>query len=74
VLEVRFRPTGVARVDIDVTRDGDSSVVTLAESPTCGPVSHLPQVITDPLLFIRNALALQRLRREVERRDREVAR
>src|SRR4051794_7870103 len=46
VLEVRFRPTGVASVEIDVTRDGDCSVVTLAESPTSGPVSCLPQFIT----------------------------
>jgi uncharacterized protein YndB with AHSA1/START domain len=74
VLEVRFRPTGVAHVEVDVQRDGDNSVVTLAETPTRGPVSHLPQFITDPLLFVRNALALQRLRHEVERRDREVAR
>jgi uncharacterized protein YndB with AHSA1/START domain len=74
VLEVRFRPTGVASVEIDVTPDGDNSVVTLAETPTRGPVSHLPQFITDPLLFIRNALALQRLRHEIESRERQVAR
>jgi uncharacterized protein YndB with AHSA1/START domain len=74
VLEVRFRPTGVANVEIDVERDGDGSVVTITESPTCGPVSHLPGFVTDPLLFVRNALALQRLRHEIERRDREVVR
>jgi uncharacterized protein YndB with AHSA1/START domain len=74
VLEVRFRPTGVANVEIDVARDGDRSIVTLVESPTCGPVSHLPRFITDPLLFVRNALGLQRLRHEIERHDREVAR
>lgn len=74
VLEVRFRPTGVATVGIDVARDGDNSIVTIVESPTCGPVSHLPRFITDPLLLVRNALSLQRLRHEVERRDQEVAR
>ena len=74
VLEVRFRPTGVANVEIDVERDGDKSTVTIMESPTDGPVSHLPGFITDPLLFLRNALALQRLRHEIERRDREVTR
>jgi uncharacterized protein YndB with AHSA1/START domain len=74
VLEVRFRPTGVANVEIDVERDGDKSTVTIMESPTCGPVSHLPGFITDPLLFLRNALALQRLRHEIERRDQEVTR
>jgi uncharacterized protein YndB with AHSA1/START domain len=74
VLEVRFRPTGVANVEIDVTRDGDNSIVTLVESPTGGPVSHLPRLITDPLLFVRNALALQRLRHEIETHDRDVVR
>jgi uncharacterized protein YndB with AHSA1/START domain len=74
VLEVRFRPTGVARVAIDVQRDGEGSIVTIVESPTTGPVSHLPDFVTDPLLFLRNALALQRLRHEVESRDREGAR
>src|SRR3954470_21831528 len=64
VLEVRFRPTGIARVEIDVARDGDGSVVTLVESPTGGPVSALPRIITDPLLFLRNAISLQRLRHE----------
>ena len=39
MLEVRFRPTGVANVAIDVTRDGDNSIVTIVESPTCGPVA-----------------------------------
>jgi uncharacterized protein YndB with AHSA1/START domain len=73
-LEVRFRPTGVANVEIDIERDGDNSIVTITESPTGGPVSHLPGFLTDPLLFVRNALALQRLRHEIERRDREVVR
>jgi len=73
VLEVRFRPTGIAQVEIDVARDGDRSVVTLVESPTGGPASSLPRLVTDPLLLIRNAISLQRLRHEVERRDRDAA-
>jgi uncharacterized protein YndB with AHSA1/START domain len=73
VLEVRFRPSGVARVEIDVARDGDGSLVTIFESLTSGPVSFLPRLIINPLLSVRNALSLQRLRHEVERRDRAVA-
>lgn len=69
VLEVRFRPTGVATVEIDVEPNGADSIVTLVESPICGPVSRLPRFITDPLLLVRNALSLQRLRHEVERRE-----
>jgi uncharacterized protein YndB with AHSA1/START domain len=68
VLEVRFRPMGVARVEIDVTPDGAETVVTIAESPTDGPASHVPRVIVDPMLAVRNAVSLQRLRHEVERR------
>ncbi len=74
VLEVRFRPTGVAKVEIDVMPKGDASVVTLRETPTCGPVSHVPRFVTEPLLFARNALALQRLRHEIERHDRQAVR
>ena len=67
VLEVRFRPTGVARVEVDVSSDGLGSVVTLSESPIAGPVARLPRFVTEPLLTVRNALSVQRLRHEVER-------
>ena len=74
VLEVRFRPTGVARVAIDVTSDRDQSVITLSETPTSGPFACLPRLVTDPVLAVRNALSLRRLRQVVERRARTVAR
>ena len=67
-LEVRFRPTGVARVDILVEPCGSGTEVTIEESAICGPVSRLPRFVTDPLLMLRNALSLQRLRHEIERR------
>jgi hypothetical protein len=67
-LEVRFRPTGVALVTLRVSRRADHSIVTMSETPTAGPVSRLPRAVTEPLLWGRNALALWRLRREVERR------
>ena len=67
-LEVRFRPTGVAKVDIDVAAERSGSVVTIVESPIGGPISRLPWFITEPLLTLRNALSLQRLRHEIERR------
>jgi uncharacterized protein YndB with AHSA1/START domain len=67
-LEVRFRPTGVARVDIRIEPDGSGSVVTLEETPTDGPLARLPRFITDPVLGLRNGLSLPRLRREIERR------
>ena len=70
VLEVRFRPTGTARVELVVDATDDGAVVTMAETPDSGPVSWLPRFVTEPALHARNALSLQRLRHEVERRDR----
>ena len=46
------------------------TVVTMEETPDSGPVSWLPRFVTEPALHARNALSLQRLRHEVERRAR----
>jgi len=70
VLEVRFRPSGVARVALHVEPEGGGSRVTMVEELRSGPVSWLPTWVTDPLLGARNRWSLRRLRREVERRDR----
>jgi hypothetical protein len=65
-LEVRFRPTGIAHVDIRVLAEHSGSTIILEETPTGGPFALMPRLITDPLLMLRNALSLQRLRHEVE--------
>jgi len=67
-LEVRFRPTGIARVTIDVEPTSDGARILLGESPTGGPAALLPAWVSGPLLRGRNWLSLQRLRHEVERR------
>jgi uncharacterized protein YndB with AHSA1/START domain len=67
VLEVRFRPAGVAKVEISVEPDFDGARIEIRETPTSGPLSKLPRLVTDPLLRLRNALSLWRLRRVVER-------
>ena len=67
-LEVRFRPTGVAWVRISVEPDRNGSVVVFEERPRRGPFSRIPRFATDPVLTVRNALSLRRLRRVVERR------
>ncbi len=69
VLEVRFRPTGVAKVEITVEPVAGGSRVTLEETPTDGFLAHLPRWLTDPALALRNALSLRRFRHEVERRS-----
>ncbi len=70
VLEVRFRPTGTARVELTVDTTDEGTVVTMEETPDSGPVSWLPRFVIEPTLHARNALSLQRLRHEVERRAR----
>jgi uncharacterized protein YndB with AHSA1/START domain len=72
VLEVRFRPTGVARVEIGVAPAGTDSVITIDETPTQGPVSWLPRIITDPGLALRNAISLRRLRHEIELQSKKI--
>ena len=67
-LEVRFRPAGVAHVDIIIEAATDGSKVTLEETPVQGLVALLPRLVVEPMLNGRNALALRRLRREVLRR------
>ena len=67
VLEVRFRPTGVARVEIDVVPDDSGSKIVLNERLISGPATYVPTFISDAVLTLRNAMSLQRLRHEVER-------
>jgi uncharacterized protein YndB with AHSA1/START domain len=67
LLEVRFRPVGVARVAIDLTREATGTRVDLVEVPVSGPARALPRWLVEPLLGARNGLALWRLRREAER-------
>ena len=69
LLEVRFRPTGVAVVDITTEAVAQGTRVTIEETPTAGLLSHVPRLFTDPPLTLRNAVSLQRLRHEIERRS-----
>jgi uncharacterized protein YndB with AHSA1/START domain len=67
VLEVRFRPTGIAHVEVRVLPQDSGSAIIMEETPISGPVAFLPRLITDPVLTLRNALSLQRLRHQAER-------
>jgi Polyketide cyclase / dehydrase and lipid transport len=70
VLDVRFRPTGTARVQIDVTPTRTGSHVELRETPTDGLAARVPAALVVPALWARNRWSLQRLRHEVERQER----
>jgi len=60
--------------ELDVSSPGQSTptkpgtLLTIGGAPTRGPVSLLPWFIADPLITFLNAISLQRLRREIERR------
>ena len=69
VLEVRFRPIGVAVVAIDLepTNRGRSTRVTMTERPKSGPVRSLWFRPLDLAVHFRNVLSLRRLARLVQR-------
>lgn len=66
VLRARARPTGVARVELDLTaRDGGTEVV-ISEVPVEGPMALLHNPLQDWLVDRRNREALRRLKRLAE--------
>jgi uncharacterized protein YndB with AHSA1/START domain len=72
VLEVRFRPSGVGRVELDVVPADGGSRVIMVEELQSGPVTWLPSFVSDAFLSGRNQWSLRRLRREIERERRRV--
>ena len=67
VLRARARPTGVARVQIDVDASGEGSEVTIAEVPIEGPPAVLHNPVQDWLIDRRNREGLRRLKQLAER-------
>lgn len=71
VLRARVRPAGVARVELTLNADGsDSTNVIMNEAFIDGAASHLPDLLTDPLLHQRNVASLHRLKELAEGRSR----
>lgn len=68
VLEARFRPPGAACVAVDVEPIEGGVVVHLGETVVGGPLTSVPQLLLEPLITLRNAFAIRRLRRVVTRR------
>lgn len=73
VLEARIRPAGVAMVTLELEPRGTGTHVTMLEEPACGPISRLPRAVTGPLVTLRNAWGLRRLKRLVEREHRPAS-
>ena len=69
VLEARVRPTGVARVVLQLIEEGSATRVQMEEAPVGGPARFLPSWIADPVVDRRNDRALARLKDMVEQRS-----
>lgn len=68
-LDARARPAGRAEVVIELKPHGDDTEVTIEERPVQGLAAALFNPLTDALLHVRNAEALRRLKKVVERSE-----
>ena len=68
LLLARGWPAGHAHVEIVLSPDGPSTVVTMVEQATAGPGALIPKPVQDVQLHARNREALQRLAYVVEGR------
>lgn len=72
-LETRFRPFGVARVDVELRADRDGTLVTITERPVAGPARRWSSAPLDRLVGLRNVWSLRRLRGVVAERAARTA-
>ncbi len=68
VLEVHTGPLGDAEVTFELEPAGSGTTVRMTEVPVAGLLRRLPRRVVDPVLRLRNAETLRRLKREAERR------
>ncbi|MCU1484054.1 MAG: hypothetical protein JWN67_800 [Actinomycetia bacterium] len=61
VLRARARPTGVARVSIELEPAGGGTDVVLAEVPISGVAQRIDNPLLEALVALRNRRSLQRL-------------
>jgi uncharacterized protein YndB with AHSA1/START domain len=66
VLEARFRPFAVNKVELRLFPSGRGTKVVMVEYPTGGLASKLPSPLVELSLKLRNVEALRRLRRMAE--------
>ena len=68
VMEVRFRPFMVGKVELRLRPHGRGTHVTMIEYPIGGPVAKIHNVLIDRALWARNVESLRRLRKLAEQR------
>jgi uncharacterized protein YndB with AHSA1/START domain len=67
VLEVRVSPFLVGRVELQLDRHRDGTWVTMTEHQFGGVLGRVAGPLAEPLLLVRNAESLRRLRRLAEK-------
>jgi hypothetical protein len=68
VMEVRFRPLMVGKVELRLRPRGRGTFVTMVEYPIRGPVAKINNPLIDRALWARNVESLRRLRKLAEQR------
>ncbi|MEA2309637.1 MAG: hypothetical protein QOI65_1923 [Thermoleophilaceae bacterium] len=68
VMEVRFRPLMIGKVEMRLRPRGRGTHVTMIEYPIAGPVARLHNPILDRAFWARNVESLRRLRKLAEKR------
>ena len=68
VMEVRFRPFMVGKVEFRLRARGRGTHVTMIEYPISGPISKINNPLIDRALWARNVETLRRLRKLSEQR------
>ena len=68
VIEVRFRPFMIGKVEFRLRPRGRGTHVTMIEYPIGGPVAKINNPLIDRALWARNVETLRRLRRLSEQR------
>ena len=71
VLEVRFRPFMVGKVEMRLRPRGRGTHVTMIEYPLSGPIARVHNPLTDRAFWARNVESLRRLRKMAEQRAAE---
>ncbi len=68
VMEARFRPLMVAKIELRLRPRGRGTHVKMIEFPVRGPVAKIHNPLLDRLIWARNAESLRRLRKLAEER------
>jgi uncharacterized protein YndB with AHSA1/START domain len=66
ILEARFRPFAINKVEMRLAPSGKGTKVVMIEYPTGGPAARLHNPLIDLVLKLRNVESLRRLRKLAE--------